>query len=129
MSLRYWWAPEVWRKWWVPPPLSWWIDPSGGDVAPPKPWSLWDRLLESPVTAHSTGALLAFAAALLAMRWLPVEWAAAFVAFMMVVKGQLQKGDALAPLGRYNVRNVLYRTLIGAVTAVACAGVVRVLFR
>ena len=116
MSLHFWKQPAVLKDWWKPPKLSWWFEPSGGDCAPPKPWGLMDYILESPLGAHSLGALLIFVVTALALL-LPFEWACSVVAFAVCVYGQGQKGDALIPLKRYNLRNVVWRSIIGGVAS------------
>ena len=110
--LWYWFTPEATKDWWKPPRLSWWIDPSGGDVAPPKPWSLWDRILESPISAHFLESLWQFALVFLITRNV---FASCLISLLLSVKGQLQKADALLPLKRYNWRNIVWRLIIGLV--------------
>jgi hypothetical protein len=105
-------TPRLTRNWYVPPKWSWWIQPSGGDVAPPKPWSVWDYLLESPLGAHTLGSLLAFGIGAIVTG---DRWEAYAFACVWSVIGQGQKFDALAPLGRYNWREVVWRLVIGLV--------------
>jgi hypothetical protein len=104
--LKKWTNPYVWRNWWKPPHLTWWYFPSGSPPIPP-PWYYY---LKCPLIAHTIGV------------GIPVLIAAPFCSDLgawligvgVVFKGQLQKADALFPRG-YNVRNVLYRTVIAAV--------------
>ncbi len=108
---------HTWRNALKPPPLRWWIEPSGGDVAPPKPWMWYHYLLESPPMAHTLGAALAFVVAFLLISFLPAKAAAAGVAILVAVYGQGQKADALIPLRRYNGRNIVWRSLIAVVAS------------
>jgi len=108
-----WFNDEVTHNWWKPPTFHWWIDPSGGEVsAPPKPWSLGDRLLESPIGAHSLGTLISFGVGMLVTGAL---WEAYAFSAVYAIVGQAQKADALFPLKGYNWRNIIWRLVIALV--------------
>lgn len=109
--------PRTWRNALKIPPLEWWIWPSGGDVAPYKPWKWYHYVLESPISAHTLGAVLSFVIAFLLISFLPAKAAAAGVAVLVAVYGQGQKADALIPLKRYDGRNIVWRSLIALVAS------------
>jgi len=111
-----WFSAAAWRHAFTPPPIWWWILPSGGDVNPP-PWPWWQYLTESPIGAHCLGAIWKLGVVLLLLQ-IPFPWNATALTVFVVLYGQLQKGDALIVLDRYNIRNVLWRTILGAAGAV-----------
>lgn len=110
MSLRDWVTTAAWRDWWRPPPKRWWLDPSGT----PKPWRWYDYVMETPIGAHTLGAVIAFVIGWFAVT-LPRPIAAAMFVLVWACVGQAQKADALLPLKQYNIRNVVWRIIIALV--------------
>lgn len=114
--MNYWLDAAVWKDFWKPPPLTWWLTPSGGDTQTSWGDFVIDILMESPVGAHLFGSGIAFLIGFLVTQ---AKWEAFGFAVVWAVIGQLQKADALIPLRRYNMRNVFWRILIGTVPLLA----------
>jgi hypothetical protein len=110
--MNYWTNPINWRRWWRPPVFDWWITPSGGSSRTYWGNGALDILLESPLGAHLLGALLSFGLGFLTTG---AKWEAYVFAVMYAVACQLAKADALLPLMRYSMREVIWRILIGTV--------------
>lgn len=115
-ALSYWFNADVLRNWWKPPQLSWWITPSGT----PSPWSIWDRILESPLSAHILENLLGFGIGFVITRNVA---ASCLIAVALSIKGQIQKGDALLPMKGYNWQNMVWRVIIGLVPIAVILGI------
>jgi hypothetical protein len=99
---------RVWHKWWKLPPWDWWI---GRD----RTYAHW---LKVPLVAHTINWLWPYGLA----RLVGIDsWPAWFVAVVAVFAGQLQAFDKLnkgTEIG-YDVRNVLWRTVIAGVVGSA----------
>jgi len=115
----------AWRDWWKPMPLHYWITPSGTS----KPWNAFDYIMQSPASAHTLTSVVTIAASLLVEWWTGLHFTApmlVWICFLVGFAGQLQKADALLPLGEgaYNIRNVIWRTVWVTLTSVVLALIV-----
>jgi hypothetical protein len=95
---------RVWQNWWKPPPFDWWI---GRD----RDYAHW---LKVPLVAHAINWLV-FALPGLALGMTRFEAYAYGV--LAVFAGQLQAFDKLnkGHIFGYDIRNVLYRTVIAVI--------------
>lgn len=99
---------KVWANWYKPMPLPRWLNPSGT----PRPWYWYHYVFESPISAHALEALWGFALALVITRNVTQS---CILSVVLAAKGQTQKADALIPMEKYNMQNVIWRTVYVAV--------------
>jgi len=129
-----WFQAAAWKDWWKPMPWRFWITPSGNV---PKPYTVFDYIMQTPVSAHFLTSVVTIGASLF------VEWVVGklfgwhlhlspgavagilvWICFLVGFAGQLQKADALLASGGYNIRNVIWRTVWVTLTSVVLALIV-----